>query len=207
MLDSILQRVTKLSQVAVWLGGALLIFAALMTTVDVVLRKVLNWSFGGADEIAGYMFAISTAFAMSYALLQRSHVRIDALYTVLPPRVRTVLDVLAFLMLASFLVLITERAFAVWWGSYESSSVSITPLVTPLALPQGFWFAGFVFVMFVIALMTMRIAVAVFQRDWVRIAELVGARGLDEEVEEERAAALAKLGPMVLKLPFSPKVS
>ena len=145
MLDSILQRVTKLSQVAVWLGGALLIFAALMTTVDVVLRKVLNWSFGGADEIAGYMFAISTAFAMSYALLQRSHVRIDALYTVLPPRVRTVLDVLAFLMLASFLVLITERAFAVWWGSYESSSVSITP------------------------------------------------RGLDEEVEEERAAALAKL--------------
>ena len=193
MLDSILQRVTKLSQLAVWLGGALLIFAALMTTVDVVLRKVVNWSFGGADEIAGYMFAISTAFAMSYALLQRSHVRIDALYTILPPRVRTVLDVLAFLMLASFLVLITERAFAVWWGSYESSSVSITPLVTPLAIPQGFWLAGFVFVMLVIALMTVRIAVAVFQRDWVRIAQLVGARGLDEEVEEERTAALAKL--------------
>ena len=58
MLDSILQRVSKLSQITVWVGGALLIFAALMTTVDVVLRKTLNWSFGGADEIAGYMFAI-----------------------------------------------------------------------------------------------------------------------------------------------------
>ena len=193
MLDRILRHVTKLSQAAVWLGGALLIGAALITTVDVVLRKALNWSFGGADEISGYMFAISTAFAMSFALLQRSHVRIDALYTILPARVRTVLDILAFLMLASFLGLITERAFAVWWGSYGSSSVSITPLVTPLALPQGFWFAGFVFVMVVIVLMTVRIAVAVFQRDWVRIAELVGARGLDEEVEEERVAALAKL--------------
>ena len=40
------------------IGGAMLIFAALMTTVDVILRKLFNWSFGGADEIAGYMFAI-----------------------------------------------------------------------------------------------------------------------------------------------------
>lgn len=193
MLDSILQRANRLSQVAVWIGGALLIFAALMTTVDVFLRKLFNWSFGGADEIAGYMFAISTALAMSYALLQRTHVRIDALYTVLPPRIRTVLDILAFLMLASFLGLITERAYAVFIGSYESSSVSITPLVTPLALPQAFWFAGFVFVMIVVVLITLRIAVAVYQRDWVRIAQLVGARGLDEEVEEEKRAAQREL--------------
>ena len=193
MLDSILQRVSKLSQITVWVGGALLIFAALMTTVDVVLRKTLSWSFGGADEIAGYMFAVSTAFAMAYALLQRTHVRIDALYMILHPRVRTVLDIFAFVMLASFLGLITERAFAVWWGSYESSSVSVTPLVTPLAVPQGFWFAGFVFVMVVIALLSLRIVVALFQRDWARIAQLVGARGLDEEVEEERLAAQHEL--------------
>lgn len=193
MLDSLLQRVNKLSQVAVWIGGALLIFAALMTTVDVILRKLFNWSFGGADEIAGYMFAISTALAMSFALLQRTHVRIDALYTVLPPRVRTVLDIIAFLMLASFLGLITERAYAVFIGSYESSSVSITPLVTPLALPQAFWFAGFVFVMIVVVLIALRIVVAVFQRDWVRIAQLIGARGLDEEVEEEKLAAQREL--------------
>jgi len=193
MLDSLLQRANKLSQVAVWIGGALLIFAALMTTVDVILRKLFSWSFGGADEIAGYMFAISTALAMSYALLQRTHVRIDALYTVMPPRVRTELDIVAFVMLASFLGLITERAYAVFIGSYESSSVSITPLVTPLAVPQAFWFAGFVFVMVIVVLITLRIVVAVVQRDWVRIAQLVGARGLDEEVEEEKRAAQQEL--------------
>lgn len=193
MLDSLLQRANRLSQVAVWIGGALLIFAALMTTVDVILRKLFNWSFGGADEIAGYMFAISTALAMSYALLQRTHVRIDALYTVMPPRIRTVLDIIAFLMLASFLGLITERAYAVFIGSYESSSVSITPLVTPLAVPQAFWFAGFVFVMIVVVLITLRIVAAVYQRDWVRIAQLIGARGLDEEIEEEKRAVQREL--------------
>jgi TRAP-type C4-dicarboxylate transport system permease small subunit len=189
MLDSILQRVSKLSQVMVWIGGALLIFAALMTTIDVFARKFFGWTFGGADEIAGYMFAISTAFAMSMALLHRTHVRIDALYLVLPARVRTVLDIVAFVMMASFLAFIAERAFSVWWNSYESSSVSITPLVTPLALPQGFWFAGFAFAMLVVLLMTLRIIVAVYQRDWRRISQLVGARGLNEEVEDERLAA------------------
>ena len=43
--------------------------------------------------------------------------------------------------------------------------------------------------MVVIALLSLRIVIAVVQRDWTRIAQLVGARGLDEEVEEERLAA------------------
>lgn len=193
MLDSILQRVGKLSQVMVWIGGALLIFAAFMTTIDVIARKLFGWTFGGADEIAGYMFAISTGFAMAFALLQRTHVRIDALYLVLPARVRTVLDIFAFLMMASFLGFITERAYSVWINSYESSSVSVTPMVTPLAIPQGFWFAGFAFAMVVVVLLASRIFVALLQRDWIRISQLVGARGLNEEVEEERLAAQLEL--------------
>ena len=151
MLDSILQRVGKLSQVMVWIGGALLIFAAFMTTIDVIARKLFGWTFGGADEIAGYMFAISTGFAMAFALLQRTHVRIDALYLVLPARVRTVLDIFAFLMMASFLGFITERAYSVWINSYESSSVSVTPMVTHWpsrkasglqALPSRWWWSS-----------------------------------------------------------------
>ena len=47
--------------------------------------------------------------------------------------------------------------------------------------------------MLVIVLISLRIVVAVWQRDWTRIALLVGARGLDEEVEEERRAARQEL--------------
>ncbi len=182
-----------MSRIVVWIGGGLLIFAAVMTTLEVLLRKFANFSFGGADEIAGYIFAISTSFAFAFATIHRAHVRIDALYLRLPRAVRLFLDIMGFLLLGGFLLLMAERAFDVWWNSFENSSVSITPLVTPLALPQGFWFAGMVFFFFVFIVMLLRIISAAFSRDWDRIAELVGPRGIEEEVEEEREHALAEI--------------
>lgn len=193
MLDRLLLRAEKASQIAVWIGGALLIFAAIMTTIDVLVRKIFNWSFGGADEIAGYIFAISTALAFAFATLHRTHVRIDALYLQLPKILRPFIDILGFLLLGGFLAIVTERAFAVWLNSYESDSVSITPLVTPLAIPQGFWLIGLVFFMIVFTLILLRLIVALFQRDWTRIAHLVGPRGIEEEVAEERAQARAEI--------------
>ena len=193
MLDRLLEQAEKVSQIIVWIGGGLLSFAAIMTTLEVLLRKFANFSFGGADEIAGYIFAISTSFAFAFATLHRAHVRIDALYMRLPQPVRLFLDVVGFLLLGGFLLLMAERAYNVWWNSFENSSVSITPLVTPLALPQGFWFAGMVFFFIVFALMLLRIITAAFSRDWNRIAALVGPRGIEEEVEEEREHAMAEL--------------
>lgn len=189
MLDRLLQGAEKASRIVVWIGGGLLIFAAFMTTADVILRKAIDWSFGGADEIAGYIFAISTSFAFAYATLHRAHVRIDALYMRLPRPIRIFLDVFGFLLLGIFLMLMAERAYSVWWNSFENSSVSITPLVTPLAFPQGFWFAGMVFFFIVFVLMLLRIITAAFSRDWDRIATMVGPRGVEEEVEEEREHA------------------
>ena len=171
----------------------MLIFAAFMTTLEVILRKFANFSFGGADEIAGYIFAISTSFAYAFATLHRAHVRIDALYLRLPRFIRLILDILGFLLLGGFLLFMAERSYDVWWNSFENSSVSITPLVTPLAFPQGFWFAGMVFFFVVFALMLLRIISAAFNRDWNRIAQMVGPRGIEEEVEEEREHALAEI--------------
>ena len=106
------------------------------------------------------------ALAFAFATLHRTHVRIDALYLQLPKILRPFLDILGFLLLGGFLAIVTERAFAVWLNSYESDSVSITPLVTPLAIPQGFWLIGLVFFMIVFTLILLRLIVALFQRDW-----------------------------------------
>ena len=193
MLDRLIDRATGASRALVWVGGSLLLFAACMTTVDVVLRKLISFSFAGADEIAGYLFAVSTAFAYAYTVLQRGNVRIDALYLVFPRIIRLFLDVVGFLLLSGLMIFMTERAFDVWTNSLENDSVSITPLVTPLALPQGFWFVGLVFAMAIIALIFVRLVIAIFQGDTARITQLVGARSLEEEVAEEKARAEAEL--------------
>lgn len=193
MLDNAVSLARSMSRVVVWVGGAMLIFAACMTTIDVFMRKLFSWSFAGADEIAGYLFAISTAFALAYCMLERAHVRIDALYMVLSRPLRRILDMLGFLLLGGFLAIVTMRGFAVWKGSWENDSVSITPLVTPLDIPQGFWVAGLIFFMIVFVIVLLRLLQAIVQRDWATYSQLIGARTLDEEVQAETEQAAAGL--------------
>jgi TRAP-type C4-dicarboxylate transport system permease small subunit len=193
MLDRLLGVANKSSQVLVWVGGTMLLFAAVLTTLEVFLRKFLNFSFGGADEISGYCFAISTAMAFSYATLQRAHVRIDALYIHLPRAAQLFLDIVGFLALGFFLILACSQAFAVWKNSWDYSSVSITPLVTPLALPQGLWLAGMLFFVFCFVALFLRVAQALIQRDWVKVSQLISARSLEEEISEETEHAKAEI--------------
>ncbi|MBT6277407.1 MAG: TRAP transporter small permease [Chromatiales bacterium] len=193
MLDRLLGVANKTSQVLVWAGGTMLLFAAVLTTLEVFLRKFANFSFGGADEISGYLFAISTVFAFSYATLQRAHVRIDALYMHLPRAVQLFLDVMGFLALGFFLFIACSQAFAVWKNSWDYSSVSITPMVTPLALPQGFWLVGLLFFVFCFVALFLRVAQALIQRDWVKVSQLISARSLEEEISEETEHAKSEI--------------
>ena len=171
----------------------MLLFAAIITTLEVFLRKFANFSFGGADEVSGYLFAISTAFALAYTTLQRAHVRIDALYMHLPRPIQLFLDVMGFLALGFFLLLAGTQAYSVWKNSYEYESVSITPLVTPLAIPQGFWLLGMIFFGLCFIALFLRVGQALIQRDWVRISQLISARSLEEEISEETEHARAEL--------------
>ena len=76
----VVRAIERVSRVAAWIGGAMLIAAALLVCVEIVLRRAFLVSIGGADELSGYSFAIATAWAFSFALLARSHIRIDIVY-------------------------------------------------------------------------------------------------------------------------------
>lgn len=44
MLDRLLFQAGRVSHVAAWIGGAFLLAAALVVTVEVLSRKLLGWS-------------------------------------------------------------------------------------------------------------------------------------------------------------------
>ena len=75
--------VRRFAQCGLWFGGALVFVAALLIGVDVLMRKFLARSIGGADELAGYALALGTAWSLGAALLERAHIRIDSLYVLL----------------------------------------------------------------------------------------------------------------------------
>lgn len=183
--DPLLRAARAVSQTGVWLSGALLVGAAGLIGVDVVLRKLVNMSVGGADEVSGYVLAIGSAWAFGYCLLERAHIRIDSLYVWLPARVRAMLDLMAVLVFTAFMAFVAWHAWGVLDQSWAVGARSISPLATPLVLPQALWMLGLLSVLFVGAVLLVRAVPALARGRDVEVGRLVGYRTLSEELETE----------------------
>lgn len=183
MLDNILEANLKLSRLMVWIGGVALIGAAIMVTVDVVLRDLFLITLGGADEMSGYVFAVSTAFAFPYAVLHRANVRIDALYIPLPPQLRSVLDLVALVGLAVFFYPLTWRIWLMLQDNIQFWTKSITPLQTPIAIPQALWFAGMLIFCATVLLVFVAALVRLLRGDLSGVHDIAGVPTLDEEMD------------------------
>lgn len=127
---------------AILIGIAMLCCAAFVL-LDIVLRQ-FNASFGGTDEISGYAMAITSAWGMSYALLELGHVRIDLLRRRLATRSRVLIDLLSMLVVAVMVTVIAFQCWPVLEKSLTNNSRANTVLETPLWMVQLPWLAGWV---------------------------------------------------------------
>lgn len=184
-MDFLIRKVDGLSKVTVWVAGAALILVSLVIGGDVIARKVFNVSLAGTDEIGGYVLAATCSWAFAYTLLRRAHIRIDSLARLLPAGLRGVFDILGLVALGAFMTLMTLRGIDVLLLSIKFNAKSMTPLKTPLWIPQGLWVVGFVFFVIVILLLIARSLQALLQGDLRTVNRLIGTRTLDEEVDEE----------------------
>jgi len=185
MLESIHSRLERISQLAVWVGGAALLAAAVMVTVDVFARKIFNVTMSGSDEYSGYVFSATTTWAYSYCLLHRSNVRIDALYNYLPRKVTAVLDVVGLLLLFYYMSIMTYYAMISFLDSWVSNSVSITTLGTPQWIPQLFWVAGLILFFITLIFVVLYSITALLQRNWDLVARVAGVPSIAETMQEE----------------------
>lgn len=186
-LDPALRLADRVSLRAVWTGGALLLAAALLVSVDVTIRKLFRLSVGGADELSGYAFAIGVAWAFPFALLRRANVRIDALYQHMPARVAAALDLLALIALAVFVTVLTRYAWEVVAGSWRLGALSNSQLKVPLWIPQGLWFLGLALFFATTLTLALRTALALVSGDLATVRKLAGARSIQEEAADEAA--------------------
>jgi TRAP-type C4-dicarboxylate transport system permease small subunit len=176
---------SRLSLVAVWIGGAALLLAAVMVSVDVLCRKFLGVTMSGSDEISGYVFAASTTWAYAYCLINRSNVRIDAAYNFMPVWLRAILDVIGLALLLGFMAYLTDKAIDVFVTSWDRNSVSITTLATPQWIPQLAWVTGLVLFCFTAAFVLLYALVALMRGDVARVQRIAGAMNVEEEIATE----------------------
>ena len=185
MFERIHARLGRIAQVAVWIGGGAHLAAAIMVTIDVLLRKIFSITMSGSDEMSGYVFAAGTTWAYSYCVLHRSNIRIDAVYNLLPRRLCGALDIVGVVLLLIFNAVLTRHAWEAFATSYVRDSVSITTLATPLWIPQLFWVIGLIAFQLTLIFVAVYATLRFWQRDDAAVSRIVGVPTVAEEVEAE----------------------
>lgn len=185
MIDRLLSRTHMLSRVLVWIGGGLILLSAFLVTFEVMLRKLFNVSIGGADELSGYAFGVATSLAFAYALFERAHIRVDALYGLFPFPLKLLASFLGMILLVGFAAIVGWTAWLLVADTLAFGSRSITPMRVPLAIPQIPWLIGWLF--FVVA--GFLVLLAALQRLLSGDAEgadrLIGVKSVDEQIDDE----------------------
>lgn len=165
-------------------AGYGLLGLALLVTVEILLRRFMNFSLQGGDEFGGYVLAILAAFGFSFALLERAHTRVEILVERVSGPVQAGLNIFSAWCIALMAAFMAWRAYAALMESIEFGSLSGTPLMTPLWQPQSLWLIGLVF----FAITSTAIAVhstVLLASNYRDINRLYGTKTLEEIIEEE----------------------
>ena len=174
MADSVLRLMRALNKGVAYLIGIMLLACAALVLADILLRQV-GASFGGTDEISGYVMAIATAWGMGYALIELSHVRIDLLRQRANELGRSLFDIFAMIVTTAVILIIAYQCWPVLERSIINGSTANTPLETPLVWVQGPWFAGWVWFGIVSTLTTLSALALIVQGRFAESELAIGA--------------------------------
>jgi len=173
------------------IGGYVLLFLSFLIVFEIIARKVFNYSLQGVDEIGGYVVAITGTFGFAYALIERTHTRIDIILDHVPPVIRNFLNLLAYALVTGAALFMLRYGYEALSESILFKSVSPTPLQIIMWIPQSMWVAGLV--VFSITALAMLVHLLVLQfKNPERGFHLYGPPTVQEEVERELADAEAR---------------
>lgn len=176
----------RVCEFAIILQGIILTFMAIYICADVFARKIFSFSVKGSIELSGYSMAVMSGWIFSYALITKSHVRIDILYTNFSTKLKVFVDFLAYISLLVFFTPLTYYSFRFFKTSLIRQSVANTPLHTPLWIPQSIWIVGLIFFVWIILLSILKMAILVYQGELIEAHKLGGITTVEEEIEKEK---------------------
>jgi TRAP-type C4-dicarboxylate transport system permease small subunit len=179
---------STLSRWSARIGGLAVLVMAFVIGIDVLSRKLFSHSVlsGGAGEISGYVLAIATAWAASVTLLHRGHIRIDILQSIFPRSTWVYFDLLAMFVFGLASAVLAWVGVSTCLESIERNAHSITPLAVPMAIPQGLWAAGLVFLFMTSVHLFTRALWRVVRGDPMGAVNLIGTRTAEDDLREQQ---------------------
>lgn len=128
-----------------WTGKiiSLLIFPLIVVIIyEVVMRYFLLQSQLWVPEISVFLFGAFFVLGGGYALLHKSHARLDVLYNRFSPRTKAIMDIATSVFFFFFFAVLIWKGSVVAWHSMtslERSQSAFAPLLFPIkmTIPLG----------------------------------------------------------------------
>ena len=190
--NPISEKIIPSARIATLICGWVVMAFAVALTLEILGRKFFNTSFKGIDELGGFVLAISAAIGASYAMAQRSHIRVDVFLVHFPRSLQRSLNALAMATFAFFATFAAWRSIAVLMETIEYKS-SATNLEQPLWVPQAAWVIGLV-LLAAISLAYAIHAIYLLIRNRPELNAWYGPVSAQEELEAELAELHARSG-------------
>lgn len=186
-LEGLIRRLATIGVVA---GGVLLLGVSVLVIVEITLRKFFGTSIQGVDEISSYAMALSFAWAMPFAILDRAHIRIDVIHIILPERMRAWFDLGSAVVFFLYMAILSYFCIDLALTSYRDGTRSDGLLAVPIALPQWIWATGLAVSTLVILYLIFKAGRALMVADFASVVRLIGTETFAKE-EVEQAAAVS----------------
>lgn len=119
-----------------FIGGLFLSASVILVVSEIFSRRFLSYSMVGSDEIAAYAMIWSVFFTASMAVKKGVHVRIDLIFTVVPPGVGRWIEALGVALSGVFTAYLTWSGVALVQESWMLGEVTMTMLRLPLWIPH-----------------------------------------------------------------------
>lgn len=189
ILDRLHQYLVAASSALAVIAGWTVLLYSIALSAEVVARKFLAVSIQGFDEYGGYMLAVTSAVGLTYAMLTRAHIRVDVFLHRMPLRWRSWVDALAAISLGLFAVALLASSYVMVASSWRLQARAVSPLQTPLVVPQGLWALALGLFLLACILVSIIAVRAAMRRDWNTVEKVAGVPTPSEEVAEEVDAA------------------
>lgn len=138
------------------LSALALILMEALILVEIVGRKLFNWSTMMVDEYSAYFFC-AIFLGLGYTLIAGRHIRVSVLISRLSPANLRKVNIFCFFTGTSIMAYATYTLGLLCWKNFDAGAIAMTPIATPLFIPQTVMFIGAL--VFTIALFIQGIAI------------------------------------------------
>jgi len=132
-MNRILKIFDNLNLLLAYFAGILLALITLSVCVEVIVRKLWDFSIIGVVECSEYALVFITFLSASWVLRQDAHVKVDLVLGWLTPKGRNALNTITSFFGALLCLFIAYRSALVVWDSWQRNLYSEKALELPIA--------------------------------------------------------------------------